>query len=53
VLCTCINFYVQINSNLDRGGIKRAIESNWGINCSNQKFRGDFEKGVKVQGGKV
>ena len=29
-------FSVQFNHDLDRGGIERAILSNWGVNCYNQ-----------------
>ena len=47
------NFSIQNNSNLNRGGYSRAILSNWGINCSKQKFRRDIEKGVKIQAGKM
>jgi hypothetical protein len=48
-----IHFSVHSNGNLDRGGNGCAIESNWEVNYSNQKFRGDIEKWVKVQDGKV
>ena len=48
-----IHFSVGFNDNLDVGGNGRAIETNWGVNCSNQKFMGDIDKWVKVQGGKV
>ena len=48
-------FSVGFNSNLDGRGttVHRAIESNWGVNCSNRKFGWDIEKGVKVHGGKM
>ena len=39
-----IHFSVNSNGNLDKGGNERAIESNWEINYSNQKFREDIEK---------
>ena len=39
-----IHFSVHSNGNLDKGGNERAIESNWEINYSNQKFREDIEK---------
>jgi hypothetical protein len=48
-----ISFCITFNSNLDGGGYEGAIEFNWEVNCSNQKFGGNFEKGVKVQGSKV
>ena len=48
-----IQFSVRPNDNLDVGVNGRAIKSNWGINCSNQKFREDIEKVVKIRSGKM
>jgi hypothetical protein len=38
---------VKFNSNLDGGGTRHAIQSNWGVNCSNWKFGGTLKKGSK------
>ncbi len=46
-------FSVRFDSNLDGKGYHGANLSNYRVNNSNQKFIGDIEKGVKVQGGKV
>ena len=34
---------------LDGGGTRRAIQSNWGVNCSNQKFGGTLKKESKFK----
>ena len=47
------NFSVENNSNLDGGGTRMQFCQIKGVNCSNQKFREDIEKGIKVQGSKV
>ena len=47
------NFSILFNINLDGRGYSRAIESNWGENHSNQNFRGEIEKWVKIQDSKV